>query len=75
MVLAAFFCDGIDRIHACTPQTARDEADNKLIEAAVAATAIIITYNVRDFVHADLAKHGWDVMIPNEFNSLFDLEF
>ncbi len=31
-----------------------DEADNKFIEAAVAATAIIITYNLRDFARFPL---------------------
>lgn len=52
-----------------------DEADNnKFIEAAIAATAIIITYNVRDFAQLDLVKHGWDVMTPLEFTALYDLE-
>jgi len=51
-----------------------DEADNKFIEAAIAATAIIVTYNVRDFAHVDLVKHGWDVMTPFEFTTLYDLE-
>ena len=51
-----------------------DEADNKFIEAAIAATAIIVTYNVRDFSHLDLVKHGWDVMTPLEFTTLYDLE-
>ena len=51
-----------------------DEADNKFIEAAIAATAIIITYNVRDFAQADLIKHGWDVMTPFEFTALYHLE-
>jgi len=48
-----------------------DEADNKFIEAA---TAIIVTYNVRDFAQVDLVKHGWDVMTPFEFTTLYDLE-
>ncbi len=51
-----------------------DEADNKFIEAAIAGAAIIITYNVRDFEHHDLAKHGWDVMTPIEFTTYYDLE-
>ena len=34
-----------------------DETDNKFIEAAIAATAIIVTYNVRDFALTDLVKH------------------
>lgn len=50
-----------------------DEADNKFIEAAVAATAIIITYNLRDFARPDLVKHGWDAMTPIEFTTLYNL--
>lgn len=50
-----------------------DEADNKFIEAAVAATAIIITYNLRDFARPDLVKHGWDAMTPIEFTKLYNL--
>ena len=50
-----------------------DEADNKFIEAAVAATAIIITYNVCDFVRSDLVKYGWDVMTPLDFTTLYNL--
>ncbi len=51
-----------------------DEADNKFIEAAIAATGIIVTYNVGDFARTDLVKHGWDVMTPLEFTTLYDLE-
>jgi predicted nucleic acid-binding protein len=51
-----------------------DEADNKFIEAAIAATAIIVTYNVRDFAKPDLTKYGWDVMTPFELTALYDLE-
>ena len=50
-----------------------DEADNKFIEAAVAATAIIITYNLRDFAKPDFVKHGWDAMTPIEFTTLYNL--
>lgn len=51
-----------------------DEADNKFIEAAIAATAIIVTYNVRDFAQLDRVKHEWDLMTPLEFTTLYDLE-
>ncbi|TWT80478.1 hypothetical protein CA13_18970 [Planctomycetes bacterium CA13] len=51
-----------------------DEADNKFVEAAIAATAIIVTYNVRDFAQLDLVKHGWVVMTPLEFTTIYDLE-
>ena len=50
-----------------------DEADNKFIEAAVAATAIIITYNLRDFARPHLVKHGWEAMTPIEFTKLYNL--
>ncbi len=45
----------------------RDEGDNKFVEAAIHAAAVIITYNVRDFRSPDLAPHGWTVMTPQEF--------
>jgi predicted nucleic acid-binding protein len=51
-----------------------DESDNKFVEAAIAATAIIVTYNVRDFGHCDLKKFGWDVMTLLEYTTLYDLE-
>lgn len=51
-----------------------DNADNKFVEAAIAATAIIITYNVRDFAYPDLPRHGWNVMTPIEFTTLYGLE-
>ena len=50
-----------------------DEADNKFIEAALAATAMIITYNIRDFARPDLVKHGWEAMTPIEFTKLYNL--
>jgi len=51
-----------------------DEADNKFIEAAISGTAIIITYNTRDFERRDLKKLGWDVMTPLDFTTRYDLE-
>ena len=62
------------QLHFSWRPTLMDEADNKFIEAAIASSAIIITYNVRDFARSDLAKYGWEVMTPIEFTSLFDLE-
>lgn len=44
-----------------------DEADNKFVEAAISAAAIIVTYNLRHFAAGDLMRHGWDVMTPAEF--------
>lgn len=51
-----------------------DEADNKFIEAAIAASAIIVTHNVRDFARPDLKKYGWEVMTPMELVTLFESE-
>lgn len=44
-----------------------DEGDNKFVEAAIHAAAVIVTYNARDFRSPDLAQHGWSVMTPQEF--------
>ena len=44
-----------------------DEADNKFVEAAISAAAIIVTYNLRHFASGDLPRHGWDVMTPAGF--------
>lgn len=51
-----------------------DEADNKFVEAAIAASAIIVTYNTRDYAKPDLKKYGWEVMTPIDFATLFELE-
>lgn len=51
-----------------------DESDNKFIEAAIAGTAIIVTYNTHDYEQRDLAKLGWDAMTPLEFSTRYDLE-
>ena len=45
----------------------RDEGDNKFVEAAIHATAVIVTYNVSDFHSPGLTPHGWTVMTPQEF--------
>jgi putative PIN family toxin of toxin-antitoxin system len=45
----------------------RDEGDNKFVEAAIHAAAVIVTYNVSDFLAPDLGPHGWTVMTPQEF--------
>ena len=44
-----------------------DEGDNKFVEAAIHAAAVIVTYNVSDFHSPELAPHGWTVMTPREF--------
>lgn len=43
-----------------------DESDNKFVEAAIHATAIIVTYNISDFRSSDLSQVGWHVMTPYE---------
>ena len=43
-----------------------DESDNKFVEAAIHASAIIVTYNERHFESADLPQLGWRVMTPQE---------
>jgi predicted nucleic acid-binding protein len=45
----------------------RDEGDNKFVEAAIHAAAVIVTYNVNDFRSPELGQHGWSVMTPQEF--------
>lgn len=45
----------------------RDETDNKFVEAAIHASAVIVTYNVGDFRLPDLAAYGWTVMTPQQF--------
>lgn len=44
-----------------------DEGDNKFVEAAIHAAAVIVTYNVSDYRSPDLTPHGWTGMKPQEF--------
>lgn len=44
-----------------------DERDNKFVEAAIHAAAVIVTYNARDYRSPDLKPHRWTVMLPKEF--------
>ena len=52
---------------AGTRPNLRNEADNKYVEAAIHAAAVIVTYNVSDFRPSELQPHGWTVMTPREF--------
>ena len=45
----------------------RDEGDNKLVDAAIHAAAVIVTSNISDFRSPELTPHGWTVMTPQEF--------
>ena len=67
------FLDGFAQV--CKPVDARylwrpnlkDEADNHLIELAIAANAkYIITNNVADFATAELKHLGYEVITPEQ---------
>ena len=45
----------------------RDESDNKFVDAAVYASAIVVTYNTRHFDSPDVPRYGWGLMRPREF--------
>ena len=45
----------------------RDESDNKFVDAAVHASAIVVTYNTRHVDSPDMPRYGWDLMRPREF--------
>ena len=52
----------------------RDEDDNKFVEAAVHASAIVVTYNTSDFREADMIRFGWSLMAPDEFLKRYEIE-
>lgn len=67
------FLDGFAQV--CTPVDARylwrpnltDEADNHVVELAIAAGATyIITNNVNDFARAELKHLGYEVITPEQ---------
>ena len=67
------FLDGFAQV--CTPVDARylwrpnlrDEADNHVVELAIAAgVAYIITNNVTDFASAELKRLGYEVVTPEQ---------
>ena len=43
----------------------RDPDDDRILELAVRARAVIVTFNTRDFAGAD--AHGIEVMSPGDF--------
>ena len=51
-----------------------DEADNKFVEAAIHAAAIVVTYNIADYRKPDLRRHGWRAMTPVEFLTRYPVE-
>ena len=67
------FLDGFAQV--CTPVDARylwrpnltDEADNHVVELAIAAgAAYIITNNVNDFARPELKRLGYEVITPEQ---------
>jgi predicted nucleic acid-binding protein len=50
-----------------------DEGDNKFVEAAVHAAAVLVTYNVRHFAATELLAHGYLVMEPDAFLTRYRL--
>ena len=54
------------QLHFSWRPNLRDESDNKFVEAAIHAAAIIVTYNVNHFRLSDLPPVGWRVMTPKE---------
>ena len=54
------------QIHFIWRPNLRDELDNKFVEAAIHASAIVVTYNSRHFDSPDLPRHGWALMRPRE---------
>lgn len=60
----ASICRPVDARYLWRPNL-RDEADNHIIELAIAASAeFIITNNTRDFASADLKQLGYAVITP-----------
>lgn len=45
----------------------QDESDNKFVDAAICASAILVTYNLTHYLRPDLRPHGWTAMTPDEF--------
>jgi predicted nucleic acid-binding protein len=54
------------QLHFSWRPNLRDESDNKFVEAAIHAAAIIVTYNINHFREADLPQCGGRAMIPQE---------
>jgi predicted nucleic acid-binding protein len=66
----AQICTAID-VHYLWRPNLKDEADNHLVELAIAARAtFIITNYVSDFAHAELKRLGNEVITPERILSL-----
>jgi len=60
------------QLHFSWRPNLQDEADNKFVEAAIHTAAVVVTYNIRDFISPDLARHGWSVMTPQDFLAYYN---
>ncbi len=59
-------CTAVDARYLWRPNL-KDEADNHLVELAIAArAAYIITNNVSDFAQAELKQLGYEVITPEQ---------
>jgi len=66
-------CTAVDTRYLWRPNL-KDEADNHLIELAIAArAAFIITNNVSDFANAELKRIGFEVVTPEQILRLLKL--
>jgi uncharacterized protein len=62
----ASVCTAVDVRYLWRPNL-KDEADNHLIELAIAARATyIITNNISDFANAELRRVGYEVVTPEQ---------
>jgi len=59
-------CQAVDARYLWRPNL-KDEADNHIIELAIAANVdFIITNNIKDFAHAELKHLGYEVLSPEQ---------
>ncbi|MEO0413926.1 MAG: PIN domain-containing protein, partial [Verrucomicrobiota bacterium] len=64
-------CEWIKIYYLWSPNL-KDEADNHLVELAVAGNAaVIITNNVKDFSHSELNHFGISIRTPKQFLNEF----
>jgi len=74
LVLELISLSYMTQLHFSWRPNLLDESDNKFVEAAIHGSAIIVTYNVRDFANRELLKYGWDVMTPVDLMTRYDVE-
>lgn len=63
----AFYADEVPIYYKIRPNL-KDEKDNMVFECAANYNAdFIVTHNVKDFHHADLAPYKFEIITPQEF--------